>query len=244
MLSFMERVKGADHQLNETDYKIVNYIEAHKENVSKESIQKLAEHLYMVPNTIIRFSRKLGYDGFAELKNQLKIEIRNHLQGKESILSFMQKSYDINQEGKLYQIAQALHQANNVICYGIGDSAPLCEMLVTRFKKSGANIHFYPHRHEVLAEIKTHIKPEDVIFLISSSGESEAILEVAKSAKNSGIKIISLTNYSENTLVNLAHMNLYGFSNPQKLGVYNMDLKAPLLFVIELLWEHYLKVSF
>jgi DNA-binding MurR/RpiR family transcriptional regulator len=50
------------------DDQIVEFIIKNKKDVVNLSIQSLAANLFTVPHTIIRLSRKLGYDGYSHLK--------------------------------------------------------------------------------------------------------------------------------------------------------------------------------
>ena len=67
-MKFEERVLQQEFTLNDTDDLIVDYIRKNKANLEHLSIQKVAEDLYLVPNSIMRLCKKLGYKGFAEMK--------------------------------------------------------------------------------------------------------------------------------------------------------------------------------
>lgn len=74
MLTFQERIDKYEYQLNDTDDQIVEYMLENMERIMTMSIQSLAENVYTVPNTIVRLSRKIGYDGFSHMKNAIKNE--------------------------------------------------------------------------------------------------------------------------------------------------------------------------
>lgn len=60
------------NSLNETEAHIYNYVMQNKEKVLEESIRKLANDIYVSTATIVRFCKKLGCEGFMELKYKLK----------------------------------------------------------------------------------------------------------------------------------------------------------------------------
>lgn len=70
-MNFEERVYEHEWQLNETDDDIIDYIQKHKSDIMKLSIQKIAADLYIAPNAVMRLSKKLEYSGFSELKFSL-----------------------------------------------------------------------------------------------------------------------------------------------------------------------------
>ncbi|WP_085061510.1 MurR/RpiR family transcriptional regulator [Clostridium butyricum] len=73
-MKFEDRVILNELKFTDTDDQIIEYIRKNKDKVLSQSIQDTAEQLYTVPNTIVRLSRKLGYNGFSELKFELKKE--------------------------------------------------------------------------------------------------------------------------------------------------------------------------
>ena len=58
--------------LNETEVHIYNYVLNNKEKVLDESIRELAHDAHVSTATIVRFCKKLGCEGFLELKYKLK----------------------------------------------------------------------------------------------------------------------------------------------------------------------------
>ena len=57
--------------LNETEVHIYNYVLNNKEKVLDESIRELAQDAHVSTATIVRFCKKLGCEGFLELKYKL-----------------------------------------------------------------------------------------------------------------------------------------------------------------------------
>ena len=62
-MTFGERVDAKQDLLNE-----------HMKEVSSMTIQKMSQDLFVAPNTVMRFSKKLGYSGFSELKFAIQNE--------------------------------------------------------------------------------------------------------------------------------------------------------------------------
>ena len=80
-MKFEERVLQQEFTLNDTDDLIVDYIRKNKANLEHLSIQKVAEDLYLVPNSIMRLCKKLGYKGFAEMKFLVNNEVSTKFGG-------------------------------------------------------------------------------------------------------------------------------------------------------------------
>ncbi len=79
--------------LNDLEYDLYNYIISHREEVVSMTIRDLATIAHVSPTSILRFCKKLNFQGYAEFKLYLKmsmeknetIEYRNNT---ESVLEY------------------------------------------------------------------------------------------------------------------------------------------------------------
>ncbi len=58
--------------LNETKVYVYNYVVKNTKKVLKESIRELANDTHVSTATVMRFCKKMGCEGFTELKYRLK----------------------------------------------------------------------------------------------------------------------------------------------------------------------------
>ncbi|MDQ0218134.1 MurR/RpiR family transcriptional regulator [Peribacillus cavernae] len=240
---FEERAQKFEYKLNDTDDQIIEYIIDNKKEVVKLSIQSLASNLFTVPNTITRLSKKIGYDGYSQLKNSLKEELFTEQENLEDSLHFnLQKTFSLIDIDKIAIVTRMLHEAKQVLFFGVGDTVPFCEMMVKNLKIVGKQSEFYMHRHEIIHEINK-LDQEDVLFLLSLSGETSQVLEIAALGKERGVKIISLTHFTRNSLQKLADIHLYCYSPGKTLNGYNITDRTPLMIVLRTLSEYYWESS-
>ncbi|MFD9626672.1 MurR/RpiR family transcriptional regulator [Peribacillus muralis] len=238
-----ERVQKFEYKLNDTDDQIIDYILKNKKNVINESIQSLASNLFTVPNTIIRLSKKLGFDGYAHLKNNLKEEIYSEqYEIEDSLHSNLQRTFDLIDINKMAVVAKMIQQSKRVLIFGVGDTGLFCEMLMKNLKIAGKQSEYYIHRHDIVHGIN-QLTNEGVLFLVSLSGETSQVLEVAELSKAKGIRIISLTHFNRNSLQELADISLFCFAPSEMLNGYNITDKTPLMVTIRTLSEYYWKLA-
>lgn len=238
-MNFEDRIRKFEYKLNDTDDQIIEYILAHKKNVVDLSIQALASQLFTVPNTITRFSKKLGYDGFSHMKNSLKEEASKETEQIENPLVFkINKTIELIDTEKLEKVSKLLLEAKKIIFFGVGDTAVFCEMLMKNLKIAGIYAEFYVFRHEAELEIK-QLRKGDVLFLISLSGETKLVLQMAKMAKDNGVTLISLTHFDSNSLQKMTDVQLYCYSPRKMFNNRNVTDKTPLLIVIQSLSEYF-----
>lgn len=241
LMQFEERAHQYEYKLNDTDDQIIEYIINNKQEVVKLSIQALAAALFTVPNTITRLSKKLGYDGYSQLKNNLKEELQNNIH-QEGPYKNVMKTMELIDHDKLSQVVKWLWEANHVLFFGVGDTAPFCEMMVKNLKVTGKAADFELHRHETVHEIE-RMNADDVLFVISLSGETPLVLEMTNLAKERRIKIISLTHFSHNSLERMADLQLYCYAPREELNGYNITDRTPLMIVLRALSETYWSAS-
>lgn len=242
-MRFKDRVQKFEYRLNDTDDQIVEYILYNKQQFTIQSIQSLAATLFTVPNTITRLSKKLGYDGFSHLKNSIKDELDSStVPDEDSSYYFIQKTFELLDTDRIETAAKMIHDAKHVLFYGVGDTADFCEMMVRNLRVVGKQSEFSMHRHEILHMLE-QMNKKDVLFLISLSGETQQVLEIAKIANEKGIPIVTLTHFTRNSLQNMGSINLYCYAPKKVKNGYNITDRTPVMIVLQALsqsfWESF-----
>ncbi|GGC99289.1 RpiR family transcriptional regulator [Thalassobacillus devorans] len=240
-MDIQARAHKYEYKLNDTDDEIIEYIVKNKECVIKMSIQMLAKKFYTVPNTITRLSKKLGYDGFSQLKNTLKEEVQGEVREQDSTLQYnMKRTLDLVDREMLRKVADKLKDSRHIYIFGVGDTVPFCEILSTHIKIGGKSAEYFLHRHDAVYAMN-HAKSQDVLILISMSGETRQIMEMAGLAKEKGVTIVSLTHFTRNSLESEADMRLFFYSPKKMLENYNISDKTPVMMIMQMLsntfWE-------
>jgi D-sedoheptulose 7-phosphate isomerase len=134
-------------------------------------------------------------------------------------------------------VRKAAHEAhdagNKLIFIGNGGSAGIASHLAIDFSKNGGlralafndpsaltclgNDLGY---HNVFAkQLDFHARPGDILFAISSSGQSPNILEAVKMARSRGCKVVTYSGFSEdNELRRTGDINFYVTANKNEYG--------------------------
>lgn len=236
---FYERIKKHEYKFSDTEDSIVEYILNNKEDVVKLSIKMLADKFYTVPNTIIRLCKKIEYDGFSQLKNNLKEELKeNKNDSKAGFELNIKKTLELLDFENINRVVDLIYKSRNIIFYGIGQNEPLCEIVTKELKAKDKNVNYYNQRHEAFNYINK-LKEEDLIFIISLSGKTKDVVEASKIASNNGCKIVALTHICENELQKNADINLYCYSSLSKINEYNISDKVPIMIVLRAITEKY-----
>jgi len=90
-MSCILKINNIYSDMTGVDKKIADYINENKELITKLSVCELAQNANVSSASIVRFSRKLGYNGFGELK----IEIAKDLTLNSKDYSYIVKDSDV-----------------------------------------------------------------------------------------------------------------------------------------------------
>ncbi|WP_289891661.1 MurR/RpiR family transcriptional regulator [Virgibacillus pantothenticus] len=238
-MDFHERILKYEYKLNDTDDQIIEYILSHKQEVTNLTIQNLANKLYTVPNTIMRLSKKIGYEGYSHLKNSLKEELKTaKIQDENSSYYFIKKTIDLIDEEVLLSVARIIKEAKLVLFYAVGDNTYFCDMMVKNLRMVERESRFYLHRHENIHQIQ-EMGEKDLLFLISLSGKTPQVLEMTEKAKERGVQTVSLTHFYHNPLQEKTAINLYCYSPKEIMNGYNVTDHTPLMIILQALSRTY-----
>ncbi|MFK4885748.1 MurR/RpiR family transcriptional regulator [Lactococcus petauri] len=236
MLSFQERVKNKENKLTELEEDLVDYILKNKEAVSQTKIVILSQKFYTVPNTITRFCKKLGYENFSEFKINLKQELTTP-ESMNAHKHILLKNFDLIDKEREMKVVQLMQRAKSVNFYALDQTVLLTKMYVKSLFALDDKFQFYEYQQEMKKKILS--SSHEVFFFVSLSGETPSVLELAELAKSRNHKLISLTNLTENSLVQIADIPLYCLTQKEEVNGYDTTDKTPLLLVLQSLYYTY-----
>lgn len=246
-MKFDDRILLYELSLNDTDDQVIAYIKANKMQVVNQSIQKTAEQLYTVPNTIVRLAKKLGYRSFSEMKFELRQELANvteqksNTQSKESLASTqvpksISMTLQLIEQNHINKVAQLICDSKDILLLGVGDTSNVCDMFIRNLHCIGIHAQYSPHRHDMLFQAK-QLSSKSICIAISARGENQDIIEATKIGKEKGATIVSLTHFYKNTLSSYGDINLYFWAQYQELNGYNITDRLGLMLLIRMLNE-------
>lgn len=197
--------------LSETQRRVCELILAEKEWATRASIQELARRAETSEPTVIRFCRRLGCSGLRELKLRLAQSlgtgtsfapaafakagnvdriVTQVLQDTRDGLSHMEKLFD---RGALAQAVDIIGEARRIDCYGVPPASGLVAMdAQARFFRLDLQAYVFVSAHEQMAAAAT-LKAQDVVFAVSHSGRTPAVVEAVQIARSRQARIVGLT---------------------------------------------------
>ncbi len=203
--------------LNENDKYIWSYVFNNKKKCESMSIQELASSCNVSHTTILRFAQKLGLNGYSELKFYLKLDNnQNNTFNKEEIVNLsddIKRTTEALAEKDLSDVCSLLDNSNKIYAYGSGEVQKNSVKELKRNLLTVGKLLDVLEGSEELNIVTKYITENDMIFLLSLSGENKLINNFAKALKNKGIKIVSITQNGSNTLSKLSDINIQFYTH-------------------------------
>lgn len=193
-MTLSELVSNNYDTLNENDFYIYQYIVHHQKEVQKMTIYELAEQCNISHTSILRFAKKLGLDGFGELKVYLKWELNRKKSFDRNKVSLIVGEYNdiINDllHKDMEELLEKIHNAKRVYIYATEQAQyQVAQEMKREFIHSGKLMVVVDGLAELDFLLMQALK-DDFFIIISQFGDNESAVCLAKALKN--LKIPSL----------------------------------------------------
>lgn len=229
-------------KLNELESSAFNFILANLTAVEEMSIRQLGEAVHVSTATVMRMTRKLGFDGWVDLKYYLKNQKQvdeipvNYYENLLQLDMFLRKITSKTAAIKLEEAVSLIKAARYILFIGVGSSGALAEYGARYFTNIGLESYAISDPYQA---VKGKGAPDVLSIVLSASGETDKIIErVVKLREEPSAKIISITNHAETTLAKLSNVNLnYGFQTEYSAydPLENLTSQLPVVAFIEIL---------
>ncbi len=252
-IDILERIHASYYQLTATERKVADYVLAQPEQVKFMSITQLADECGTADATISRFCRSLKLKGF----NAFKIELARHatiapktedhdgdtLLGRSREVGRLAtdaiaQTMDLLDPQKIEQAVTLIEKANRVICIGSGGSVIMATTFAHLFSSVTGKFQAISDSHMQMSAVATMGK-DDIIFLFSYSGATNAGLQLLELAKSRGIRTILITRFSKSPAARLADVVLRCGSNEGPFQAGSVAAKVAQLIVMDVLYQEY-----
>ncbi|MBD3949145.1 MurR/RpiR family transcriptional regulator [Tuanshanicoccus lijuaniae] len=240
-----EYVFDAYSKLNETDLEIWRTVKENRFEVPQMTIDQLAKLANVSRTTISRFVTKLGLSGYSEFKVLMSIDNANkptfdsrvYEDACTSIIQYIEEQKVKNYEN----VCQLLFESERIFVYGSGDIQSTVGRQMKRMFASCGELIYNVEGSTFDKSLYDVITEKDVVILISLSGNNEAIIDVAKTLKLKGAKVISFTEFKNNILSDLSDEKLYISSKDLNFIEHHPSYKLTMLYFVmmELLFIKY-----
>ena len=239
------------------DREIGQYIVDNPDQMLRLSTAALAAEIGRSQSSVVKFSQKLGYASYQELKlavSEAKAQdwqvpagvihgsievgdtypvILKKLIGSK--LLSMQQTVAANSERIITRTLELLDGARRIHLAGVGASSLVARDFSYKLMKLGRNVLHDSDSHIQMANAAT-LGPGDVLFALSYSGASIETLRIAELARKRGTSVIAVTGLHDNPLSRVADIRLYTIADEERARSSSITARDAQLTLTDLLF--------
>lgn len=241
-------------KMGNAEKKIASWISENPDGLTPLSITELADKCGCGEATIVRFARRLGFNGYQDMKISLALEAGTpEVTGSDitpddscytvyskvcdEIYCSLEKTKNSLDENALKNAAAAIMNANKIITMGLGNSASVALDAGHKFLRAGLNAYSYSDNH-MQAIAASHLNANDVAIGISHSGSSKDIVEALKIAKEVGAVTICITNIGKSPILKYSDLVLTTSSDETQYRILGLNSRFAQLAIIDALYYY------
>lgn len=244
--------------LSPSERHIVDYILANLNDIFNIGIVELAEKTFTSTATVQRLCKKLGVQSYIDFRLQLSSELVDY--NKNSIMKSAQTPvgrYDsaddiikkvssqnaksiidtmgLNSTDILNRVIFEMSRATKIDFYGLGPSNMVAEDAQIKCMRLGIPSTAYKDRVSMLINAKAFTEGT-LAFLISYTGQTAEILDVAATLIRCGVTTVSMTSVGDNEVSKVCKYNLFVEASESWNRLGGMSSRISTLNMIDVLF--------
>ena len=213
-LAVLDRIRAAIPALPPAEQRVAKLVLLDPRSFATLPVTELAERSHVSKPTVVRFCRSVGYDGLTDFKRKLAGSVNEGVPFVHRSVDEDDKSSDIivkvidnavsallkyrnDAAGHAFEraitaLAAAGPAGRRIEFYGVGNSGIVAQDAQHKFFRLGVNSAAVSDGH-VQVMSATMLKPGDCAVIISNSGHTRDLLDVAEIARKRGATLIIVT---------------------------------------------------
>lgn len=204
-----------------TERVIYEFIISHAGKLADISAKQVAANTHSNTTSVNRVCKKMGYASYTEMRYRLANDLTQ--QSTEN-------SDDNDSEQTVIEFSKILQKHWPVYLYSRGASIVSVNYL-SRFL-SMANVP-----HLVITDIHQLTRAnEGVLVVISKSGETQSVIDMAHNAKRKGLKVLSISHKS-GTLCKVSNLNIDLDEQISGISLYSRESQIRILTIVDQVGE-------
>ena len=263
-MSSITRINNLKNDFSYSEKKIADFIVNNIDMAYKLTASELASLTNTSPASIIRFSQKLGYEGFKELKISLAKEMPQSNIDEDKIyeeitihdsldqiinkiaighINAIKNTIKLIDEKAVMDAIEAITSARRINIYGVGGSSLVAQDLQYKLVRIDMPASIYLDNHLQLVSA-ANITKEDVAIAFSHSGKTIETYRAMEISKQRGAKTISITKFGENPISNISDIKIYTTEVEKTLRMGAIASRIAQLTIVDILFIGIVKSNF
>lgn len=239
--------------LSDKEKTIGDFILNNPKRASHMTIVEISSELGVADSTVFKFTKKLGYSGFRDFRTELlaeeydpNISINEAVTENDTMLEVAQKVFRASEKSisdtlsmlsgdDLQAALELLLQAKRMSFFGCGESAVLAMDAYHKFMRSSIPCQTIMDSHIQLIQASL-LGEGDVAFVITHSGLTREMIEIARLASEANAKVIVITSYPSKKITRYADITFVSTSEETAYRSESLASRYPQLAIIDSLY--------
>jgi RpiR family transcriptional regulator, carbohydrate utilization regulator len=203
--------------------KVADQILSHPAEAVHPSIEELAANIGVSVSTLLRFVKKLGYEGYQQFRIALATETMAPearfydttvpMSGDSAAIAFgaARNALDMTEKvldrAVLSEVARVACAASCIYVFGLGGSGVVAGDLVHKFIRTGLRCQTVEDFHLQLM-LASQTKKDDLAIVISNTGANKDLLTIVDLLRATGCGVAAITTYPRSPLARCADFTL------------------------------------
>lgn len=227
-LSPLLSIRSQRDQMSAIERRIADFILGNAHLLRDYSSQQLASALKISQSSVVKFSQKLGFKGYPDLKysvgealgrdaggSQARTSAPSAEEGRDEVGQELWQSKChaeeetrlINSRRTLDSVVATIERAGRVFCTGLGEDSIAAQAFAARLATIGVRV--LPHADSYLLQTSLATSDANDVLLVFSEHGSETLLgRISAQFRARKGKVISVTRNTANSLRTHAHLAL------------------------------------
>ena len=255
-MSPLLRIRAERDQMSAIERRIADYILENSHFLRDYSSQQLANALGISQSSVVKFSQKLGFKGYPDLKYSLGEAIARgaspheggaaestrddpHAALAENLwhrkANAEEETRLINPPARIDAIAGMIQRAHRVFIIGLGADGVPARAFAMKLSLIGIlSVH---HFDAVLMTASTATaSADDVLLVFSELGRQTSLCHVARQFRERGGQVVSVTRHTANPLRAHAHASLLVSAHDERTHVEPLLYQSALQHLLDLIF--------
>lgn len=254
MKSLFLKIRAKYDEMGPGERRIADLLIAEPNSILPLSITEFANKSGCGNATLVRFSKRLGLDGYKELKLAVAQEMASLSNPVEEIspddtcysmfnkrlyyiMDTLQKTRFSLKPEAINLAAKKIMNAKQIVLFGLGNSAAIAHDAQHKFLRVGLNASSYSDNH-MQTIVASHLTSDCVAIGVSHSGQSVDVVEALKLARMNGATTICVTNSGPSPITEVSDISLFTQSEETQHSILAMSSRIAQLTIFDAIYTY------
>lgn len=252
---FLREIRANLEYMSTVERRIAETILSDPQNAVKSSLSELSEQANVSQGSVVNFANKFCGGGFSAMKLEIASSLSNDekqpysaVAGTDSMGDILKKTVGsisdaltntsaLNEENALRTAAEMILKAKKVEIYGVFRSAVVATDLYYQLIQLSIPANFVS---DVLtcAISASMLRNDSLVIAISSSGETQDVIDAVKLAKANNVPVICITAHKNSHLAKLSDIILVAAPGGNSLSANDNEIRISQLAITDTLCSY------